>query len=578
MPRQRSTGAKAPEMEDFMHSLCKHFFEKKSRSKLLAVILMITFCLGTLPLSGFTAPKTAKASETDEVVITAQDMEDFQAFGRSNVRDDNGVPTVYKMSFWYDKLFPANVNDPDSGREVRYTNDLIETMRFSMKFGNKAYIGINLAGAHADLPATSAAYKFASGSTVLFGAYAAITFSGGPIYFDPGVKIRVVDISVAGYVWDIAASESLIYGKGVEYYGDMPARIRKKPTAITQAGSTALVADNITAGQKLSDAAIKASNINWTADIPGTWEFVNGDTVPEVGTHKFDVRFVPDNELAYETKTFENAGEITVVEASSGNQSGNGGSQADSGNNGGSQSGTGSGNNGGSANSGGDSNNNGNGSGSGTGNDGDSQSGTGSGNNGGSANSGGDSNNNGNGSGGGSNNNGSGSGGNGSNSGGNGTGTDGNGSGGGSGNPSGGTAPSATPDPNDDSAVSGAAIDITDDDGEEEEIIQPIVIEQIVDTISKVSTKTVGNTKATSAKRSGSKLTIKVKKVKGAKYQIQYTTKPKSWKKAKSVKFSSTKKVIRHLKKKKTYYYRVRAYKKSNGKTVYGSWSKRKRC
>ena len=495
-----------------MHSLCKHFFEKKSRSKLLAMILMITFCLGTLPLSGFTAPKTAKASETDEVVITAQDMEDFQAFGRSNVRDNNGVPTVYKMSFWYDKLFPANVNDPDSGREVRYTNDLIETMRFSMKFGNKAYIGINLSGAHADLPATTAAYKFASGSTVLFGAYAAITFSGGPIYFDPGVKIRVVDISVAGYVWDIAASESLIYGKGVEYYGDMPARIRKKPTAITQAGSTALVADNITAGQKLSDAAIKASNINWTADIPGTWEFVNGDTVPEVGTHKFDVRFVPDNELAYETKTFENAGEITVVEASSGNQSGNGGSQADSGNNGGSQSGTGSGNNGGSANSGGDSNNNGNG------------------------------------------------------------------SGGGSGNPSGGTAPSATPDPNDDSAVSGAAIDITDDDGEEEEIIQPIVIEQIVDTISKVSTKTVGNTKATSAKRSGSKLTIKVKKVKGAKYQIQYTTKPKSWKKAKSVKFSSTKKVIRHLKKKKTYYYRVRTYKKINGKTVYGSWSKRKRC
>ena len=553
-----------------MHSSCKHFFGKILRSRLLTAILMIALCFGTLPLSGFTAPKTAKASETDEVVITAQDMEDFQSFGRANVRDNNGVPTVYKMSFWYDKLFPANVNDPNSGREVRYTNDLIETMRFSMKFGNKAYIGINLAGAHADLPATTAAYKFASGSTVLFGAYAAITFSGGPIYFDPGVKIRVVDISVAGYVWDIAASESLIYGKGVEYYGDMPARIRKKATAITQAGSTALVADNITAGQKLSDAAIKASNINWTADIPGTWEFVNGDTVPEVGTHRYDVRFVPDNELAYETKTFENAGEITVVEASSGNQSGNGGSQADSGNGGnaggsgngsgndtgnggGSQSGTGSGNNGGSASSGGDSNNNGNGSGEG-------------------------SNNNGSGSGDGSNNNGSGSGGSGSNSGGNGTGTGGNGSGGDSGNPSGGTDPSATPDPNDDSAVSGAAIDITDDDGEEEEIIQPIVIEQIVDTISKVSTKTVGNTKATSAKRSGSKLTIKVKKVKGAKYQIQYTTKPKSWKKAKSVKFSSTKKVIKHLKKKKTYYYRVRAYKKINGKTVYGSWSKRKRC
>ena len=531
-----------------MHSSRKHFFGKILRSRLLTAILMIALCFGTLPLSGFNSGQTAKASETDEVVITAQDMEDFQSFGRANVRDNNGVPTVYKMSFWYDKLFPANVNDPNSGREVRYTNDLIETMRFSMKFGNKAYIGINLAGAHADLPATTAAYKFASGSTVLFGAYAAITFSGGPIYFDPGVKIRVVDISVAGYVWDIAASESLIYGKGVEYYGDMPARIRKKATAITQAGSTALVADNITAGQKLSDAAIKASNINWTADIPGTWEFVNGDTVPEVGTHRFDVRFVPDNELAYETKTFENAGEITVVEASSGNQSGNGGSQADSGN---------SGNAGGS----------GNGSGNDTGNSGGSQSGTGSGNNSGSASSGGDSNNNGNG-----------SGDSGSNSGGNGTGTDGNGSGGGSGNPSGGTDPSATPDPNDDSAVSGAAIDITDDDGEEEEIIQPIVIEQIVETISKVSTKTVGNTKATSAKRSGSKLTIKVKKVKGAKYQIQYTTKPKSWKKAKSVKFSSTKKVIKHLKKKKTYYYRVRAYKKINGKTVYGSWSKRKRC
>ncbi|MEE3344646.1 MAG: hypothetical protein VZS44_11170, partial [Bacilli bacterium] len=69
--------------------------------------------------------------------------------------------------------------------------------------------------------------------------------------------------------------------------------------------------------------------------------------------------------------------------------------------------------------------------------------------------------------------------------------------------------------------------------------------------------------------------TIKYKKVKNAKkYQIQIATNKKF---TKNTKKYSTKKLtytIKKLKSKKTYYIRVRAYSKVNGKLVYGKWSK----
>ncbi len=60
-------------------------------------------------------------------------------------------------------------------------------------------------------------------------------------------------------------------------------------------------------------------------------------------------------------------------------------------------------------------------------------------------------------------------------------------------------------------------------------------------------------------------------------YQIQYAQN-KKMKKAKVIKvkngYRSTK-TIKKLKKKKRYYFRIRAYKKVQGKTVYAKWSKR---
>ena len=75
----------------------------------------------------------------------------------------------------------------------------------------------------------------------------------------------------------------------------------------------------------------------------------------------------------------------------------------------------------------------------------------------------------------------------------------------------------------------------------------------------------------------GKKISIKWRKNKTAKgYQIQYATN-KKYRKAKKITTSKTKYTIKKLKKKKTYYVRVRAYTVNNGKKVYGKWSKVKK-
>lgn len=83
-----------------------------------------------------------------------------------------------------------------------------------------------------------------------------------------------------------------------------------------------------------------------------------------------------------------------------------------------------------------------------------------------------------------------------------------------------------------------------------------------------------------SLKKGKKKATIKLKKVSGAKgYQIQYSTK-RNFKK-KYTKTKNTKKrtlTIKKLKSKKTYYFRVRAYKLDGSKKVYSKkWSKVKK-
>ena len=86
--------------------------------------------------------------------------------------------------------------------------------------------------------------------------------------------------------------------------------------------------------------------------------------------------------------------------------------------------------------------------------------------------------------------------------------------------------------------------------------------------------KAPSKVKLTSAKNGkGKKFTVKWKKVTGAKgYQLQYALN-KKFKKKKSIQTKKTKYTIKKLKKKKTYYIRVRAYKMNGKKKVYGKWS-----
>lgn len=59
-------------------------------------------------------------------------------------------------------------------------------------------------------------------------------------------------------------------------------------------------------------------------------------------------------------------------------------------------------------------------------------------------------------------------------------------------------------------------------------------------------------------------------------YQIRYSTNKKFKKAVKLVKTKSTRKTIKKLKRRKKYYVQIRAYKKVQGKTVYGKWSAKK--
>ena len=84
---------------------------------------------------------------------------------------------------------------------------------------------------------------------------------------------------------------------------------------------------------------------------------------------------------------------------------------------------------------------------------------------------------------------------------------------------------------------------------------------------SKIILKSAKNVK-------GKKLFIKWEKDKNAKgYQISYSTNRKFKKNTKTTATPKTTFTVKKLKKKKTYYVRVRAYTLSNGKKVYGKWS-----
>ena len=79
----------------------------------------------------------------------------------------------------------------------------------------------------------------------------------------------------------------------------------------------------------------------------------------------------------------------------------------------------------------------------------------------------------------------------------------------------------------------------------------------------------VNSLKSTKAGRAA----VKVAKVSGAKYQIQYSTSKSKIASGKKVTTSSTTKTLKSLKKGKRVYVRVRAYQKVKGTTYYSDWS-----
>ncbi len=88
---------------------------------------------------------------------------------------------------------------------------------------------------------------------------------------------------------------------------------------------------------------------------------------------------------------------------------------------------------------------------------------------------------------------------------------------------------------------------------------------------------TIGKVSALKLKQKKHTVTVSWKKLTGAKgYQICYST-SKKWKGKKQKLVSKNKAVIKKLKKKKTYYFCVRAYRLEGAKKVYGAWSNMKK-
>lgn len=88
---------------------------------------------------------------------------------------------------------------------------------------------------------------------------------------------------------------------------------------------------------------------------------------------------------------------------------------------------------------------------------------------------------------------------------------------------------------------------------------------------------TIGKVSALKLKQKKHTVTVSWKKLTGAKgYQICYST-SKKWKGKKQKLVSKNKAVIKKLKKKKTYYFRVQAYRLEGKKKVYGAWSNMKK-
>ena len=107
--------------------------------------------------------------------------------------------------------------------------------------------------------------------------------------------------------------------------------------------------------------------------------------------------------------------------------------------------------------------------------------------------------------------------------------------------------------------------------------INPLSVSTATPTPKPQTVTAPGKVQKLTAKNSKKKtVTVTWKKVSDATgYQIQYSAN-KAFKKVVSKTTTKTKVIVKKLKKKKTYSFRVRAYKTSDGKKVYGDWCKAK--
>ena len=96
--------------------------------------------------------------------------------------------------------------------------------------------------------------------------------------------------------------------------------------------------------------------------------------------------------------------------------------------------------------------------------------------------------------------------------------------------------------------------------------------------IGKTRITSVGKVKKVSKKSKKYKVTIKYKKVKPVyKYEIVYSTNGKFKKHVKTKRTNKQSYTLTNLRRKTTYYIKVRAYRYQFGERVYGAWSKLRR-
>ena len=103
----------------------------------------------------------------------------------------------------------------------------------------------------------------------------------------------------------------------------------------------------------------------------------------------------------------------------------------------------------------------------------------------------------------------------------------------------------------------------------------PINNKKTTPSTTKVSVAKPAKVKAVKLTAKKKKLNVKWKKISGATgYEVMYATNNKFTKNKKTVTVKKNKVTLKRLKTKKKYFVKVRAYKKANGNTSYGNWSK----